>query len=188
MILVEECDIDSLNEKEIYYINRFNSLDRIKGLNLKSGGSNGVLTEDGIKRMTEKLKQRHINNPSVLIELNKKSVEKTKGVKRTKEVIDKIKNGKIRNGTIRMKQSSIDKMKKTINERFKNDPSFLERMKKNRELSSGNIKSVICTKTGKEWSSCKDMCLEMGLDVKYTRKQLSGSRKNFTSYIYKEKN
>lgn len=40
--VIEECDIDSLNEREIYWISEYNSNNPQYGYNLTAGGQNGV--------------------------------------------------------------------------------------------------------------------------------------------------
>jgi group I intron endonuclease len=42
--IIEECSLEQLNEREIYWINFYNSLN--EGLNLTDGGSNGKHTEE----------------------------------------------------------------------------------------------------------------------------------------------
>lgn len=45
-ILIEECD--DLNDKEVYYINEYNSLDKAYGYNLQAGGLGGKHSEETI--------------------------------------------------------------------------------------------------------------------------------------------
>ena len=62
--ILECCDDNSLDEKEIYYINLHNTLDRSHGYNLKSGGQNGG-SQVSIyvrKKQSEALKQAYKDN------------------------------------------------------------------------------------------------------------------------------
>ena len=62
--VLEMCDIDQLNEREIYYIEKFNTLDRNYGYNLKTGGQNcsSYCTEEVKQRMSDSIKQSYENS------------------------------------------------------------------------------------------------------------------------------
>lgn len=48
--ILEECNVISLDERENYYINYYNTLDRDYGYNLKTGGQNGgAIVSDEVK-------------------------------------------------------------------------------------------------------------------------------------------
>lgn len=51
--IIEECSRENLNEKEIYYIELYQCFDSKFGLNLRSGGHRGVLSEEAKKRIGE---------------------------------------------------------------------------------------------------------------------------------------
>ena len=59
--VLEYCDVENLDEREIYYIDLYNTLDREFGYNLKSGGQNSscTYTEEVRKRMSESAKQSY---------------------------------------------------------------------------------------------------------------------------------
>ena len=59
--IVEQCLIDELNEKEIYYINLFQSFNTLKGLNLQSGGSNGKHSDETKLKMSISKKGRIVS-------------------------------------------------------------------------------------------------------------------------------
>jgi len=54
--IIEECNIDLLYEKEIYWINFFNSVE--DGLNVRIGGRNGNLTQSTKDKISDALKGR----------------------------------------------------------------------------------------------------------------------------------
>jgi group I intron endonuclease len=54
--IIEECEYEMLNDREIYWISKFNSI--IEGLNLTSGGDGGVLSEE-----SQKLRRLNSSNP-----------------------------------------------------------------------------------------------------------------------------
>lgn len=52
--LLEECSIETLDEKEQYYIKKYNSIDPDKGYNKESGGSlNKCMSEESRKKLSE---------------------------------------------------------------------------------------------------------------------------------------
>lgn len=57
--ILEQCNSEVLDEKEIFYINLFNTADRNSGYNLKSGGQNGgsKYSEESRKKMSETHKE-----------------------------------------------------------------------------------------------------------------------------------
>lgn len=62
--ILEYCDHSELDEREIYYIDFYNTLDRDWGYNLKSGGqtSGGKPTDYVRQKQSEALKQSYRNN------------------------------------------------------------------------------------------------------------------------------
>lgn len=65
-IILEECPIESLDEREIFYINKYDSMDN--GYNLCEGG-NGIR---GYKHTQEEIeKMRMVQNPKTLLQIDK---------------------------------------------------------------------------------------------------------------------
>lgn len=56
--IIEECEILNLYEKEIFYINKFNSVEG--GLNIRLGGRNGNLIQSTKDKISKKLKGRKV--------------------------------------------------------------------------------------------------------------------------------
>jgi len=188
--IITECDQCELNDLEEFYIKELKAISRVKGLNLKTGGKNSVLSPEALNKMAKTMKNKHKYDADFrerFLKMCRDRSEKIKGVPRPKEVIDKIRNTKAKTGTLTMKKSSIEKMAETQRRKFNEDPSMRSRMIDINKLSSGNVKPVRCILTDKTWGSCKQMCEEMGLNLRYTRKQLNGSRTNFTTYEYTRK-
>lgn len=59
--ILEKCDKNKLNEKEIYYINFYNTLNDQFGYNLKNGGQAGTITEYGKIKKSNSLKETYKN-------------------------------------------------------------------------------------------------------------------------------
>lgn len=67
--VLEVCDESELDEKEIYYIELYNTLNRDLGYNLKSGGQNGSkITEYVRQKQSDALKQSYKNNEDLKLQ------------------------------------------------------------------------------------------------------------------------
>lgn len=61
--ILEYCDLDKLNEKECYYINLYNTIDRDYGYNLKTGGQDhNTLTQEIKDKISESNKKAYLNS------------------------------------------------------------------------------------------------------------------------------
>ena len=58
-------DISELNEKEIYYISKFNTTDKAVGYNLKAGGNGGGLNSESTKQKIGLTTKAKWNNPEI---------------------------------------------------------------------------------------------------------------------------
>jgi group I intron endonuclease len=83
MELLEECDLCDLNEREKYYILKFNSFN--DGFNLTTGGERFSISDDVKKRISEKHKGKVVKEST-----RQKLREINIGKKMTQEVKDKI--------------------------------------------------------------------------------------------------
>lgn len=72
--ILEECNKDSLDEKEKYYINLYKTLDKNYGYNLKEGGQDGVISLYSKIKQKESLEKAY-QNPD-LIELRRRDAIK----------------------------------------------------------------------------------------------------------------
>lgn len=57
--ILEECNMDELDERESYWIDYYNTVDRTKGFNLRDGGQNGgsKYSDESRKKMSESQKE-----------------------------------------------------------------------------------------------------------------------------------
>lgn len=62
--IIEECDSNILDEREIFYINHYNTLDRDYGYNLKSGGQNGgsKVSDEVKSKMSQAIKNSYTDS------------------------------------------------------------------------------------------------------------------------------
>jgi len=124
--VIEECDIDQLNEREIYWIQYYNSTK--SGLNIREGGSKGALSEE----TKQKLRKPKPKGTGDKISKNSKGISRNKGRQQSEQ--EKEKRSQIKKG---IKLSS----------------SHIENIRKNK--LGKNTKSILCINDQKEFSSIK---------------------------------
>jgi len=56
--IIERCDIDKLNEREKFYIEKYGTMNKHKGYNLKAGGHEPKLSESSKRKISETRKKR----------------------------------------------------------------------------------------------------------------------------------
>ena len=129
--IIEECDVDNLDEREIFYIEKYKSL--IEGYNMTEGGDGGITwipTNEIRKKYSERMKNfKHTDEAKKKIseankgrkwseEAKKNLSEKLKGKKGpvfSQEVRDRL--SKIKKGVPKPKEV-IEKMIKTKKEKY----------------------------------------------------------------------
>jgi group I intron endonuclease len=102
--IIEECNIDQLDEQEIYWINYYNSIKQ--GLNIGLGGSGG----NGLLNKGKKHKSTTINKMKQWWNMNKKP--------RSQEIIDKIKQTKQNNPRVTTKEMILKYREKAPNKKI----------------------------------------------------------------------
>lgn len=55
--ILEYCEIDELDNKEVYYINKYKTMNRDKGYNLKSGGDRITFSQETLNKMSKTRKE-----------------------------------------------------------------------------------------------------------------------------------
>lgn len=61
--VLELCDSDQLDERESYYIDLYDSMNRDKGYNLKSGGQNSNYVSSEVREKQSEALKKHFENP-----------------------------------------------------------------------------------------------------------------------------
>lgn len=163
--VLEYCSIDKLNEKEIYYIDYYDTLNRDKGYNLKSGGQdhNSYSTESRHK-MSDSVKKSYLNS-------NLKSI-------RSSDAINQWKNPKIKE-KITGKNNGMygrhhtEEAKKKIAESKIGKPS-----------SRRNTTPVFCIELNKEFKDAAEAAKELSLDSSAILKVCRKQRKTCGGYTW----
>lgn len=119
--IIEKCELDLINDREIFWIAHFNTFGTTLGLNLRNGGSNGKMSEEtkalisknnarhnkgkiGVisEDTREKIRQARLKQPDPNLgkkrsdEIKKKFSEMRKGIKSTPEALEARKEGRLR--------------------------------------------------------------------------------------------
>lgn len=119
--IIEECEIEKLNELEIFYIKKFNTLNRDFGYNISSGGSNGNnfagFSKEDMDAFKEKVK-KSVHKTFENEEIRQKISERTKKAMNTAEVKTKISG--INNSMVK-KGGHSEKSKRKISESTKGE-------------------------------------------------------------------
>lgn len=163
--IIEECDISKLNDREMYWIEQYNSFN--EGLNCDKGGSsrNGFKHSEETK---EKLRQhnlgkRHTEESKKKISETLKTITKderstwktNKGKKLSDEHVEKIKEGKKKNP-----YKMSDENRKRVSENNIGNTNMLGKnhsdeakrkiseAKKGKPIDRGHLKKIICVDTG----------------------------------------
>jgi group I intron endonuclease len=103
--MIEECSLEQLNEREIYWIKYYNSTSKKNGLNISEGGNRFQQINKGKKH-----KPSTINKMKQWWDMNKKP--------RSKEVIEKIKQTKKNNPRILTKEMILNYREKAPNKKI----------------------------------------------------------------------
>lgn len=128
--VVEECPIEDLDAKEKYYIEYYDSINREKGYNLKTGGQdNGAIVCDEVKAKISNALKRAYSNDSNLVERRRQSALMQWSNPETKEKICGENNGMYG-------KTHTEEARKKIGERAKG------RISANR-----NLTPIICLET-----------------------------------------
>lgn len=56
--IIEKCNIDNLDEREMFYIKKYNTMDKTKGYNLRAGGHKPKLSETSKEKISQTRKKR----------------------------------------------------------------------------------------------------------------------------------
>lgn len=132
--IIEECSLELLNEREIYWGLFYNTLDKNKGLNLRLGGNRGIWSEESKNKLSNS----------------------RKGFKFTKESKEKMKESALgrKNTYIQKEKLSI-----SLKEYYKTNPGSFSGKKHSEETKNKIKKPVEALKDGiviEEYSSLKE--------------------------------
>lgn len=178
--IIEECLVEELNEKEIYWGGYYQCTDLNKGLNLRELGKQGVWT----KEAKIKLSKSHLGKHKHTDESKRKISESLKGSKRTKEQLigwgerrkGKINiNGGSKKGFKKSKESEKRRIEKIIGKKYNTRKSKIDQY----DLQ-GNLL--------KKWDSVEEIVLKLGLQRNSIYMCCRGELNKSQGYIWKFNN
>jgi group I intron endonuclease len=201
--IIEECSLEQLNEREIYYIDKFKSY--LKGLNLTSGGEGCkgyIPTESKRKKhseiMTGSIKKEYVKekiskslkgkqkpngfaeNLSYLMkENNKNKIEKTKILKNPNHYL----SGKKRPEWVKDKiKEGMEKNKKPVSKETK------EKMSQNRPNKTPILQYTLNNEFIKEWTSQSQAAKFYNIDSTGIYNCCQGKQKTAAGFKWNYKN
>ena len=165
--ILEVCQLEKLNDRERYYIAKFQSNKRPTGLNLTSGGQDYFFHSAEVRlkmSAAQKGNKKTLGRIASIREIQKR-VAKLKGKKRTAE-----------------QRARMSKARKGI----KLSAQHIENMKKGMLLHKSNMKKVIDTTTGQIFPNCKEAANYAGVKKTTLIAKLNGQNPNNTTLKYLE--
>ena len=164
--IIETCDQELLNEKEIYYIEYYNTLDRNYGYNLKTGGQNcSTYCTDEIKsKMSDAIKRSYENG-----DLKQRRSEATKQYWKNPDNKSRILNennpmfGKHHTDESKKKMSEVKKSKHNI-------------------PYNKNLTKVFCEELNSEFENATQAAKELQIDSSSILKTCRGERHTCGGY------
>lgn len=187
--IIEECAEDIINEREEFWINKYDTWNTIHGLNLQSGGLNKRVSEEtklkisfantGNKRpdMVERMKNRIYVCSDATKKIISENRKKMRHTEKTKQKLRELNLGKKMSDESKIKMSIAKKGKKQ-------NPTAIQNAVNARLISENVGKKVINTDTGVVYRNLLSMCRELGLNYGTMKPKMRGVRKNNTPYKY----
>ena len=187
--IIEFCEEDVLNEREVFWINHFNAMNRDYGYNLQSGGLEQMELSDETKNKIS-LKTRGINNANGL--LNESDLE---------YIVEEVKKGRIIEDIAKDLGVSKSPVALFIQNRshtyfkpeIRNDLKNIYKTRKEKRyekcfdlyVNQGYSQNKACKETGVSRNTLRKMLIEKGID---TRIHLNQNAKKDIKYINTEVN
>jgi group I intron endonuclease len=165
--ILDTCEINELDQREIYYIELYNTLDRDCGYNLKSGGQfiKNTLSKESRKKLSNSIKESYCHS-------NLKEVRRIDALNQwtNPEIKEKI-IGK-NNGMYG--RHHTEESKKKMSEHSKGIRSFRR-----------NTTPVFCLELNKQFNDATEASKDLSLDSSGILKVCRGERKTCGGYHWK---
>lgn len=162
--VLEYCEIEQLDEKEIYYIDLYKTTNRDCGYNLKSGGqlSGSYYTEEIKDKISKSIKESYQNS-------NLREIRKNNALNQwlNPEIKEKIIGSN--NGMYGRKHTEESKLK-------------ISNAKKGQRAFNRNITPVLCMELNKQFDDATTAGKELSLDSSAILKVCKGERKTCGGY------
>lgn len=170
--ILEQCSFDELNDKERYYIDFYNTLDRDYGYNLKSGGQDNNTLSDYVKeKISNGNKKYYDENPDAKIMRSKMALKQWSDPNIKSKILGE------NNGMYG--KTHTEEAKKKMSD-----------ANKGRVSKFRNTTPVICIELNKIFKCAVEACLELEIKKDYSTQILQvcrgdGYRKTVGGYHWK---
>ena len=166
--ILERCNESELDEKEIYYIDLHNTLDRSYGYNLKTGGQNyGVKVSSYVrKKLSDALKQTYENNEDLKLKRKNDALKQWSNL----DVKEKITGSN--NGMYGKHHTEEAKQK-------------MSAMKKGKPSPKQNQTPVYCIELDKTFTNATEAAKELSIHGSMILQVCYGNRKTCGGYHWK---
>lgn len=173
--VLEECDSkEQMNNREKYWIQHFDSINKNIGYNVSTGGEGGNLGDEVNKRISESLKGKITVKDT---DGNKFSIDKDDERFKTGELVGIRKGIAAPNKGVPMSNEQKEKMKAPKTETHKEN---LSKAKKGKCL-----KPIVCLNNGITYSGSKEAAEKLGLTIPNVVAVLKGRAKKTKGYSFK---
>lgn len=163
--VLEYCDINKLNDRERYYIEYYDSMNRDKGYNLKSGGQDHIVySEETKKKLSNSIRKSYLDSELIKV--------------RSKDAIKQWSNPEIRKKMI--KNNGMYGKHHTEEARKKMSDAAKGRISRRR-----NRTNVLCIELNKRFNDAATAGKELSLDGSGILKVCKGERKTCGGYHWK---
>lgn len=162
--VLEYCDESILDEKEIYYINLYQTLNRSYGYNLKSGGQDGgsIYSDDTRKKMSDSVKKAYSNE----------QLREMRRIAALKQWADpEMKNKISGKNNCMYGKTHTDEARKKISEAKIGKPSHRR-----------NTTPILCIELDKQFKDATEASKELHIDSSAILKVCRGERKTCGGY------
>lgn len=162
--IIESCDVEQLDEKEIYYIDFYNTMDRNYGYNMKSGGqlSSNKYSDEVKQKMSQSVKASYENS-------NLRDIRKKNAINQWSNIEIKQKIMGVNNGMYGKQHTEEAKQK-------------MSAKKKGKQSWRRNTTPVFCIELNKQFNDATEAGNELSIDGSAILKVCRGERKTCGGY------
>lgn len=165
---LEECQIEALDERECYYIELLNTLNRDCGYNLKTGGqSGGAIVSDYVrKKMSDSIKKSYQSNPDLIEQSREKAIEQWSKPEIKEKIMGK-------NNGMYGRHHTAESIKK------------MSEKKKGKKSPKRNLTPVLCIELNKIYDCAAEASHELNISGSSILQVCYGNRKTCGGYQWK---
>lgn len=149
--IIQRCDHCELNDREIFYINFFNTFNSTHGLNLKMGGLSGVVSAESLKKIGDGNRGKKLSDETKAL-ISKNNARYNLGKKASPETREKIRQARLKQKCPNTGKKRSPEICARFSEARKGIKPTAEAIEKRRQgqLNSAKFKATMASKEYKE--------------------------------------